>query len=181
MEVKNIEILYDLEKIDIENIDIDVFVTIEDGFSYNLSFATPKFFASVMDEEKSNYYGPGYPNIIVKKITKEIINEAVEAYVKHGDGYWVNLYHFGGQIRAIDQKIFDQLKAESIKNQKQTEELIKLDELMEELKKLRNALTLKEVDQVNGSSLLINFNRLEESVNELIKLKEEEKYESDNS
>ena len=81
MEVKNIEILYDLEKIDIENIDIDVFVTIEDGFSYNLSFATPKFFASVMDEEKSNYYGPGYPNIIVKKITKEIINEAVEAYV----------------------------------------------------------------------------------------------------
>ena len=52
---------------------------------------------------------------------------------------------------------------------------------MEELKKLRNALTLKEVDQVNGSSLLINFNRLEESVNELIKLKEEEKYESDNS
>ena len=45
-----------------------------------MGVATAKNIESLMDKERMNYFEPGYPFIIVKKLTKEIIYEAIQAY-----------------------------------------------------------------------------------------------------
>ena len=110
MKVINIRIPYDLESIDIENDEIDVFVDTEDGYSYVLSMATPKYIQSRMDYEKKNFYGPGYPLIVVNKLTPEIFEQAVKGFAeeeKEDGGYWLKVHHFGGWHGAIDESIFD--------------------------------------------------------------------------
>lgn len=42
--------------------------------------ATAKNIESLMNKERINYFEPGYPFIIVKKLTKEIIYESIQAY-----------------------------------------------------------------------------------------------------
>ena len=50
-----------------------------------------------MDKEKTNFSEPGDPFIIVRKLTKEIITEAIEAYASD-DAYWLKFYHFAGEV-----------------------------------------------------------------------------------
>ena len=54
----------------------------------------------------------------MKKLTKEIIEEAIHAYAENADGYWLKVYHFAG----------DQLKAKKIKQKKESAEFDKLDQ-----------------------------------------------------
>ena len=63
-----------------------------------------------MDKNKVNYFEPGYPFIIVKELTEEVITEAIQAY-ESGDAYWLKLYHFAGKV---DTAVFNQLQAEHI-------------------------------------------------------------------
>jgi predicted nucleotidyltransferase len=120
MLIKSISFPTYLEDItNIENSNIDVFVELEDAYTYIVVVATAKNIESLMDKEKINYFEPGYPFIIVKKLTKEIITEAVEAYASD-DAYWLKLYHFAGKI---NKTIFNTLQAEH------TEYLKELDEL----------------------------------------------------
>ena len=121
MLVKSISFPTYLEDItDIENSNIDVFVELEDGYTYTVVVATAKNIESLMDKEKMNYFEPGYPFIIVKKLTKDIIEETLKAYAKNNDGYWLKLYHFAGKI---NKTVFNKLQAEH------TEYLKELDEL----------------------------------------------------
>ena len=120
MLIKSISFPTYLEDItDIENSNIDVFVELEDAYTYTVVVATAKNIESLMDKEKINYFEPGYPFIIVKKLTKEIITEAIEAYASD-DAYWLKLYHFAGKI---NKTIFNTLQVEH------TEYLKELDEL----------------------------------------------------
>jgi predicted nucleotidyltransferase len=120
MLIKSISFPTYLEDItDIENSNIDVFVELEDAYTYTVVVATAKNIESLMDKEKINYFEPGYPFIIVKKLTKEIITEAIEAYASD-DAYWLKLYHFAGKI---NKTVFNTLQAEH------TEYLKELDEL----------------------------------------------------
>ncbi len=120
MLIKSIDFPTYLEEItDIENSNIDVFVELEDGYTYTVVVATAKNIEYLMDKEKMNYFEPGHPFILVKKLTKEIITEAIEAYASD-DGYWLKLYHFAGKI---DKTVFNTLQAEH------TEYLKELDEL----------------------------------------------------
>ena len=87
-----------LEEIpDIEDYNLDVFVELEDGYTYTVVIATAKNILSLMDNEKINFSEPGDPFIIVRKLTKEIIEEAVKAYAEN-DAYWLKFYHFGGEV-----------------------------------------------------------------------------------
>ena len=98
-----------LEEIpDIEDYNLDVFVELEDGYTYTVVIATAKNIESLMDKERMNYFEPGHPFIIVKKLTKEIISEAIQAYASD-EAYWLKLYHFAGEI---DTAVFNQLQAE---------------------------------------------------------------------
>ena len=120
MLIKSISFPTYLEDItDIENSNIDVFVELEDGYTYTVVVATVKNIESLMDKEKMNYFEPGYPFIIVKKLTKEIISEAIEAYASD-EAYWLKLYHFAGEI---DTAVFNQLQAEHIEYLKELDEL----------------------------------------------------------
>ena len=84
MLIKSISFPTYLEDItDIENSNIDVFVELEDGYTYTVVVATAKNIESLMDKEKMNYFEPGYPFIIVKKLTKEIISEHIQSYASN--------------------------------------------------------------------------------------------------
>ena len=83
MLIKSIRFPSSLEDIkDIENDNIDVFVELENdyNYTYTLVVATAKNIEFLMDKEKMNYFEPGHPFIIVKKLTKEIIYETIQAY-----------------------------------------------------------------------------------------------------
>lgn len=109
-----------LEEIpDIEDYNLDVFVELEDGYTCTVVIATAKNIVSLMDQEKTNFLEAGEPFILVRKMTKEIIEEAVKAYAEN-DGYWLKFYHFGGQV---DKAVFDRLQAEHIEHLKELDEL----------------------------------------------------------
>ena len=113
-----------LEEIpDIEDYNLDVFVELEDGYTYTLVIATAKNIVSLMNKEKTNFSEPGAPFIIVRKLTKEIIEEAVKAYAEN-DAYWLKFYHFAGEV---DTAVFNRLQAEQTKYFKELDELDKLD------------------------------------------------------
>jgi hypothetical protein len=128
---------------DIEDDNIDVFVELDDGYIYNVVVATAKNIEYLMDTEKMNYFGPSHPFIIVKKLTKDIIEETLKAYAEEQDGYWLKLYHFAGDI---NKTVFDKLQAEHIKESEESEEL---DELKAEYLKEYLKEELKKIDELN--------------------------------
>jgi predicted DNA-binding protein len=84
---------------DVYNSNIEVFVTLQDGFPLTIVVGTPKNLQYLMEKDKVNFYGPGLPWIIVQKLTKEIIQEAIKAYIDDKpEGYWLKLYHFAPDI-----------------------------------------------------------------------------------
>jgi hypothetical protein len=115
MEVNNIRIAYNWEDIDSENDNLDIFVEMDDGYTYTISVATPQNYQFLMDKEKMDYQNPRYPCIIVNKLTPKTIEQAVKAFAKKDEGYWLKLYTFGGFGGFIDESIFDQLKAKTRK------------------------------------------------------------------
>ena len=66
-----------------------------------------------MEEEKTNFVRSCATTMIVKKLTNEIITEAVEAYLKLDDGgYWLKLCQFGDNI---DISVFNKLDSQQRK------------------------------------------------------------------
>ena len=65
----------------------------------------------LINKEKTNFSEPSDPFIIVRKLTKEIIEEAVKAYAKD-DVYWLKLHHFSGLIQS---DIFNKLQEDQDK------------------------------------------------------------------
>lgn len=133
MKILNINIPYDLEKSTIENENVDVFVETDDEYTYTLSLATTKHLQFLMNKEKREYYGPGYPFIFINKLARENIEQAVKAFAEENEGYWLKAYHFVGWFRSIDESIFDQLKVKRIERGKKLfgKELYGLDEFNE--------------------------------------------------
>ena len=120
MLVKKIRFVSPLENaIDIEDYNIDVLVELEDGYTYTVVVGTPKNLISLMDKQKMNFLEPDDPFIIVRKMTKEIIEETIQAYAEN-DAYWLKFYHFGGEV---DMTVFNQLQAEHIEELKELDEL----------------------------------------------------------
>ena len=86
MEIKEISFVRSnlLEEIpDIEDYNVDVFVKLEDSYTCTVVVRTAKNLERLMEKEKKNFFGPSHPFIIVKKITKEIIEKTIQAYVEN--------------------------------------------------------------------------------------------------
>lgn len=98
---------------DIHDDNIDVFVTLEDGFDYTVVVATYKNILSLMDKDKVNFLEPGCPCIIVRKLTMKVIQEAIKAYAEEDDAYWLKLHHFAADI---DNEVFDKLQKNQIED-----------------------------------------------------------------
>ena len=84
-----------------------------------------------MDEEKSNFSKPDELIIVVRKLTPEIITEALEAYAED-NGFWLKLHQFASEI---DISIFDELQAKHVKESIKFNLLCGLDDLEEEINK----------------------------------------------
>lgn len=99
MVVKIKKIKYLVPPKDLFNDALDVFVTLEDdycsdGFCYFVKITTPKFLSTMMEKGNSTFLKPGYPYIIASKLTDEIIQAAIQAYIDTEDNsYWLKLYH----------------------------------------------------------------------------------------
>jgi hypothetical protein len=106
MKIKRIEFMEDIT--DVDNDNIDVLVENEDGYKYIIVVGTPQDLLEEMNQEKANYVRPGTPKIIVKKLTIEIVTEAIQAYAED-DGYWLKLCQFGDDL---DISVFNKLEEE---------------------------------------------------------------------
>ena len=121
MEIKKIWYPTRLETLpDIYNDNIDVHVSLDDEFCddhdrfcYVLVVGTPQNLSELMDQWETDFFPPvDPPFIIVRKLTEEIIEQAIRAFVdKKEDAYWLKLYHVTSEIdiRAINAAI-DRLK-----------------------------------------------------------------------
>jgi hypothetical protein len=119
MKVESIDFLSDLEKIeDIFDDNIDVCVNLENNRSYVVVVGTPKNLLRLMENEKSDFLSPGDPIVIVKKLTKEVIEEAIQAYAED-DAYCLKFY-----AAELDVKTLDVLKDRSIARDKFLNDLL---------------------------------------------------------
>lgn len=129
MLIRNIRILDEIT--DIENDSVDVCVDSEDGYTFIVSIATTKHLLQRMDEEKSNFSNPNELIIVVRKLTQEIITEALEAYAED-NAFWLKLHAFANEI---DISVFDELQAKHVKESIEFNLLSGLDDLEKEINK----------------------------------------------
>jgi hypothetical protein len=129
MLIKNIRILDEIT--DIENDSIDVCVDSEDGYTFTVSIATTNHLLERMNQEKSNFSNPSELVIVVRKLTQEIITEALESYAED-NAFWLKLHHFASEI---DISVFDKLQAKHVKESIEFNLLSGLDDLENEINK----------------------------------------------
>ena len=55
-----------------------------------------------------NYIDPSHSFVIVKELTKDMIEEAVNAYAEEDKRYWLKSNHFAGDI---PKSVFNKLQA----------------------------------------------------------------------
>ena len=75
-----------------------------------------------MDYEKSDFLSPGDPMIIVRKLTKEVVEKAIEAYAED-EAYYLKLY-----AANLDIKTLNLLKDRYIARSKFIQDLIEKNE-----------------------------------------------------
>lgn len=108
------EIQYLVPPRDLLNDCLDVFVTLEDDyctddFSYFVEVTTPQFLSVLMEGEKSDFLSPGYPYIIVSKLTDDIIKASIQSLINtKNDSYWLKLYHITSflEIEEINEILY---------------------------------------------------------------------------
>ena len=108
MKIKRIEFAHEIRDPYMDN--VDVFVENEDGYTYTIVVSTPGDLVDQMEQEKTNFIIPDTPKIIVKKLTEQIVREAIQAYAEN-DGYWLKLCQFGDDI---DISILNKMEAEVV-------------------------------------------------------------------
>ena len=84
MTIKEIKLVTDIENIYDDG--VDVIVTLDDDFSY-------EHLLSLMKERNQPFIEPGENYIIVEKLTPEIIQETIKAFVEENHAYWLKLLH----------------------------------------------------------------------------------------
>ena len=137
---------------DVYNSNIEVFIILWYGFPLTIVVGTPKNFQYLMEKDKINFYGSGLPWVMVRKLTKEIIQEAIKAYMDDKpEGYWLKLYYFATNI---DITVFNQIQAQKIKEFTKFNLLIDLDDLKDRINKLDN------LEESNKSGLIASLNKL---------------------
>ena len=74
-----------LEEINPENDNIDVFLDLKDGTSYTFVVCTPDNLKELMKRDGVPYCQPGYPFLVVERITKENVERLIEELIESGD------------------------------------------------------------------------------------------------
>jgi hypothetical protein len=127
--------LEDLKTIDdVKNGNIEVYITLPDGYEICVSVATPQNLQSLMDMNEVNFLEPEYMFIIVNELTEETIIKAINNYMETDQsGYWLKLHHFNS---AISKHVFDELQVKQIEERRQMSLLVELCDLEEKIDSL---------------------------------------------
>ena len=155
MLIKNIRILDEIT--DIENDSIDVCVDSEEGYTFTVSVTTTKHLLQRMDKEKSNFSNPNQLIIVVRKLTQEIITEALEAYAED-NAFWLKLHQFASEI---DISVLDGLQAKHVKESIEFNLLSGLDDLEKEINKF------DKLNNAQKSNLAAKIEKLAQLLDEL--------------
>lgn len=99
MKVESITFFSDVEDIFEGNLDLSV--KLDDGHEYIVVVATQKNLGTFMNNEKSYFLSPGDPMIIVKELTKEVVEEAIQAYAE-SDEYYLKLYAADLDVKTLN-------------------------------------------------------------------------------
>ncbi|HXG95240.1 MAG TPA: hypothetical protein VNN73_23085 [Blastocatellia bacterium] len=91
MKIIEVKYLSPLEENNPENDNIDVLMTLDDGRVYSFVIATPNNIYWCMENEGIDYFF-GIPPVLVKSITRENIERALEALITENDGKWLDVY-----------------------------------------------------------------------------------------
>jgi hypothetical protein len=119
MKVESINFLSPIEDIDdIFDDNMDVSVNLENGLNYVVIVGTPKNLLRLMENEKSNFLSPGDPIVVVKKMTKEVVEEAIQAYADD-DAHYLKFY-----AAELDIKTLNVLKDRYIARDKFLDDLL---------------------------------------------------------
>lgn len=98
MKINKIEFPTSILKIqNIKDDNIDIFVELDDGFTYTLVACTPKNFETLMKRENIEYLPAMPPMIIVQELTEENIRKALDTYLDN-NAYWLKLYYLAGEL-----------------------------------------------------------------------------------
>nr|ULD16179.1 hypothetical protein [Cylindrotheca closterium] len=118
MTIKIKEIKYLVPPQDLFNDALDVFITLDDDycsdddFCYFVEITTPKFLSTMMERGNRTFLEPGYPYIIVSKLTDNIIRAAIESFINPKDFpeddelRWLKFYHV---IPKLTQEEIDEI------------------------------------------------------------------------
>ncbi|GGG15239.1 hypothetical protein GCM10010912_69580 [Paenibacillus albidus] len=87
---------------DIENDNIDVSIKLEDGTNITVVVSTPQNLIQQMNNENVNFISASQPDIIVRSLTYENIQQAIEDYA-NGDAFWLKLLY----VASIEKKVVD--------------------------------------------------------------------------
>ena len=104
--------------IDIFDDNLDVSVKLDDGHDYILVVATAKTLLTLMNNEKSDFLSPGEPMVIVRKLTRKTVEDAIEAYAEK-NGYYLKFY-----AASLDIKTLDVLRDRAIARNKLLDDLL---------------------------------------------------------
>lgn len=109
-EIVNIIFPTGLDKVvDITNDNIDVDVYLNDGHRYSVVVSTPKSYLTQMSENNIDYIEAGPPDIIVKCLTEDNIQRAIESYLPF-NAYWLKVYTLAGDsVGAFDIKVMNEM------------------------------------------------------------------------
>ena len=127
--------LEDLKTIDdVKDGNIEVYITLPDGYEICVLVATPQNLQSLMDMNEVDFLEPEYIFIIVNELTEELITKAINNYMKTDpSGYWLKLHHFKNQI---NKYIFDDLQTKQIAERRYTTLYVELCDFEEEIDNL---------------------------------------------
>lgn len=99
MKIESIKFLSDVENIFDDNVDVSV--KLENGHTYIVVVATSKNLLTLMDNEKSDFLSPGDPMIVVRKLTKEVVEKAIEAYAED-QAYYLKFYAADLDVKTLN-------------------------------------------------------------------------------
>ena len=91
--MKSVELAHEVS--DLENDFVDVRVEDITGYGYTMVVTTPTNLLKAMNDDSVNFIKPEEPLIIVKQLTQQFIEEAINEYALN-DGYWLKLHQFAG-------------------------------------------------------------------------------------
>jgi len=119
MKVESITFLSDLKDVrDIFNSDVDVAVKLDDKHEYIVVVETQKNLLTLIDNEKSGFLSPGDLIIIVRKLTKKVVEDVIQVYAEN------NRYYLKFYAAHFDIKTLNILKERKVDRNKLLDDLL---------------------------------------------------------